>query len=446
MKKNNCNILENAQMDAIFALNMGDFMTDHLISDDLLHKISKSVNDKIAGLKNQLSELISIYSFDKTLSLMGFNSEEDFILYNSITKTIAQMLDIDACHIFLTDEYAKTLNNEHKFDLILAGTSLENSQEIISKNIGFLLRDESNPLIQAFLTGETISFANVNDSNSLRFFNELNQNKACAYLAVPMVNNSGEVGVICLESHSDKEIISEYRNLIETTARLFVTSMILQELVEETQNMLNARNSTPTELRQLRTELTAVIGDLGDGQQLFVEALATAVDAKGQYEKQHSVKVAETAKKISRQLKLNEKTVDLIYYAGLLQNIGKITLPEEIFNKTEKLSKEDWEKLQNHPNVGVNLLMKINFMSEVVPYIHYHRERWNGKGEPEGLSGISIPLGSRIIAVADAYQAMVSERPYRESISNEKALDILRDEAGVKWDPAVVEALLEVMS
>ena len=109
-------------------------------------------------------------------------------------------------------------------------------------------------------------------------------------------------------------------------------------------------------------------------------------------------------------LKLNEKTSDLIYYAGLLQNVGKITLPEDLFNHGGKLTKEDWERLQNHPNVGVNLLMNINFLSEVIPYIHYHKERWDGRGEPEGLKGMSIPFGSRIIAVADAFSALTSDR------------------------------------
>ena len=76
--------------------------------------------------------------------------------------------------------------------------------------------------------------------------------------------------------------------------------------------------------------------------------------------------------------------MDLVYYAGLLQNIGKITLPETIFSHKGALTPEEWSKLQNHPNVGVNLLMSINFLSEVVPYIHYHTERWDGGGEPEG--------------------------------------------------------------
>ena len=129
-----------------------------------------------------------------------------------------------------------------------------------------------------------------------------------------------------------------------------------------------------------------------------------------------------------------------------VQNIGKITLPESLFTNKGKLSTEEWKKLQNHPNVGVNLLMNINFLSEVIPYIHYHKERWDGGGEPERLKGNSIPFGSRIIAVADAYAAMTSDRSYRNAMTKEQALNILKEEAGTKWDPDVINALCEVLS
>ena len=107
--------------------------------------------------------------------------------------------------------------------------------------------------------------------------------------------------------------------------------------------------------------------------------------------------------------------------------------------------KEEWEKLQNHPNVGVNLLMNINFLSEVVPYITYQTERVDGSGSPEGLKGQSIPLGSRIIAVSDAYCAMTSDRPYRKAMDSEKALSIMKEEAGRKWDEDVINALIQAV-
>ena len=152
------------------------------------------------------------------------------------------------------------------------------------------------------------------------------------------------------------------------------------------------------------------------------------------------------SREICRFLKLNEKTTDLIYYAGLLQNIGKITIEDELLHKKGKLTTDEWDKLQEHPNAGVNLLMNINFMSEVVPYIHYQKERWDGLGKPEGLGGFSIPFGSRIIAVADAYCALTEDRPHRVALSDDDAFEILRQESAIKWDPNVVNALIEMKS
>jgi HD-GYP domain-containing protein (c-di-GMP phosphodiesterase class II) len=253
-----------------------------------------------------------------------------------------------------------------------------------------------------------------------------------------------KVGVIVLENYSEKNLSEEFIELIEVTARLFATSMSLEKLTEETANLIEEENVTVSQLQNIRAELTALIGDLSTEQQWFVEDLAKAVDAKSNFKNNYSHDVADLARELSTTIGLNEKTKDLIYYAALLRNIGKITLPEELFNKKEKLSKDDWEKLQNHPNVGVSILMSINFLSEVVPYINYHKERWDGTGEPEGLKGRSIPLGSRIIAIADAYSALTSERTYRKALSQAKALEIIKSEAGEKWDPELVDYLIEL--
>ena len=259
-----------------------------------------------------------------------------------------------------------------------------------------------------------------------------------------MYNNMEKVGVIVVENYAPKVLSQEFIELLSVTARLFATSMSLEKLTEKTDELINKADVSTIELQNNRAELTALIGDLSSEQQWFVENLAKAVDAKSSFKNNYSHVVADLAREICDKLGLNEKTKDLIYYAALLRNIGKITLPEELFNKKEKLSKEDWEKLQNHPNVGVSILMSINFLSEVVPYINYHKERWDGKGEPEGLKGMSIPLGSRIIALADAYSALTSDRTYRKALSSQEALNILKEEAGTKWDPTLVDMLVDM--
>ena len=389
--------LNEDPLEEIFALNLGDFLTEHLISEDLAQKIKKhDVEDKSESLKKQLKELISIYSINNTLSVLGFTNKEDYIVYNSIAKTIVQMVEAKACHIFLANKYAVGMDVTD-VEMVLVGSSLSAEEEIDC------------------------------DNSSL--------------LHVPMRYGSENAGMIMIEPKEGKTLSDEFLKLIQVTARLFAISMMLLKLTDETSKIMEDEFVTSSELQHYRAELTAVIGDLGAEQQNFVEMLAKAVDAKSDYHNNHSQHVADLAKTICDYLGLNEKTKDLIYYAGLLQNIGKITIPEELFNKKEKLSKEDWEMLQNHPNIGVSLLMSINFLAEVIPYIHYHKERWDGCGEPEGLKAYSIPLGSRIIAIADAYCALREDRPYRKALEEQKALDIIKEESGIKWDPEIVKTL-----
>lgn len=434
--------LESDPLEEIFALNLGDFVSEHLISDELIQKISKTSVDKLNSLKNQLKELISIYSIDNTLKILGFSSKEDYVIYNSIAKTIKQMLEIDACHIFLSKENAMGLNTT-KNDLLLVGSSLHFNDDIYEAEIGYRFDDKSYVSL-AYNKKDKIEIDDCADDDEFRPILLLSEDKVRYYLAVPMYNNMEKVGVIVVENYAPKTLSKEFIELLSVTARLFATSMSLEKLTEKTDELINKADVSTIELQNNRAELTALIGDLSSEQQWFVENLAKAVDAKSSFKNNYSHVVADLAREICDKLGLNEKTKDLIYYAALLRNIGKITLPEELFNKKEKLSKEDWEKLQNHPNVGVSILMSINFLSEVVPYINYHKERWDGKGEPEGLKGMSIPLGSRIIALADAYSALTSDRTYRKALSSQEALNILKAEAGSKWDPTLVDMLIEM--
>ncbi len=405
------NLLEDDPLEEIFALNLGDFFTEHLINQEFVEKISKKAKekDKKGQLKEQLKELISIYSIDNTLSLLGFENNQDFVIYNSIAKTIKLMLNLVECNIFLA---AKNSPLRH------AGSS----DEELSK-------------------GEVASYIkNVMEKEQEFVF----EKDGMQFSLFPMKNNFECIGVIEIVRKVERPLEFEYADLIQNTAGLFVTSLGLQKLIDEVKRLINDDNVSTLELQNLRAQLTAIIGDLGDQQQSFVEKLAYAVDLKGQYKRSHSTECAKLSREICNHLGLNEKTTDLIYYAGLLQNIGKITLSEELFTKKDKLTELEWNELKSSPNAGVDLLMNINFMSEVVPYINYQQERYNGKGYPEGLSGNSIPLGSRIIALAGAYCALTQDRAHRKALSNKEALEVIKNEAGTKWDPKIVDVLLEI--
>lgn len=386
-------------IEEMFALNLGDFISENLISEDLAKKISSKSNKK-ERLKNQLKELTDIYSSKNTLCVLNFSSNEETAIYTSIAKSIVQMIEVETCRIYLVKDRNK---------LVLTGNSTDNEQHC---NI------ELDELTH----------------------NELIEKDGFTY--IPMRSSSVPVGVI--EILTERKLDEDFLELVMNIANLLGTTITLQNEIEHTNKLID-NESSEFELKQARAELTALIGDLCDYQQNFVEALANAVDKKGQYTVSHSRNTAKLARGICKKLGLNEKTTDLIYYAGLLQNIGKITLPEKIFANNGKLSPEELQKIKNHTNVGVNLLMNINFLSEVVPYITYQTERVDGSGTPEGLKGQSIPLGSRIIATADAYSAMTSDRPYRKAMDSEKAIEIIKSEAGIKWDKDVVNALTQII-
>lgn len=386
-------------IEEMFALNLGDFIAENLISEDLAKKISTKANKK-ERLQNQLKELIDIYSSKNTLCVLNFSTNEEQAIYTSISKSIVQMLEVESCKIYLTKDKKLTL----------VGNSTTETSECNVKPDELMHQD----IIQK----ENLTY-------------------------IPMRSSVMPAGVI--EIKSEKELDEDYLELIISIANLLGTTITLQGEVEHTNQLISDNSTSEIELKQQRAELTALIGDLCDYQQNFVESLANAVDRKGQYTVSHSRNTAKLARGICRKLGLNEKTTDLIYYAGLLQNIGKITLPEKIFATNGKLSSDELQKIKNHINVGVNLLMNINFLSEVVPYITYQSERVDGSGTPEGLKGQSIPLGSRIIAVADAYSAMTSDRPFRKAMDSAKALEIITSETDTKWDKDVVNALQSVI-
>ncbi|MBQ8460645.1 HD domain-containing protein [bacterium] len=392
-------LIEGDPIEEMFALNLGDFISETLISEDLAKKISVSVNKK-ERLQNQLRELIDIYSSKNTLCVLNFTKGEEQAIYSSIAKSIVQMLEIQECLIYLVKSEK----------LVLIGNS-------------------TDELLEASVTINDLLYNDIIDKDGFTY--------------ISMRSSTMPVGMIVLKS--DLKLEEDYLELVLSIANLLGTTITLQNEVENTNTLINSPDTSEIDLKQERAELTALIGDLCDYQQSFVEALANAVDRKGQYTVSHSRNTAKLARSICKKLGLNEKTTDLIYYAGLLQNIGKITLPERIFATNGKLSADELQKIKNHTNVGVNLLMNINFLSEVVPYITYQTERVDGSGSPEGLKGQSIPLGSRIIAVADAYSAMTSDRPYRKAMDCDKAFEIIVSEAGQKWDKDVVNALGQVI-
>jgi len=176
-----------------------------------------------------------------------------------------------------------------------------------------------------------------------------------------------------------------------------------------------------------------------------VNALIQAVEARDAYTRGHTERVTRMAKAMGRHLGLTEETLFVVEIASLLHDIGKIGIPDEILQKPGPLESGEYELVKQHPEQGSRMIDRILYLEQAVPQVLAHHERFDGSGYPRGLAGEDIPLPGRIIAVADVYDAMTSDRRYRKAMGRERALAVIREGAGKQFDPGVVEALLAVV-
>lgn len=176
-----------------------------------------------------------------------------------------------------------------------------------------------------------------------------------------------------------------------------------------------------------------------------IYAFAEAIGARDGYTMGHSEKVAEYARLIAEKMELDEKTVDMAYLCGIVHDVGKIGIPEAVLNKKGPLNREEYELIMGHSRMGANILSHISWLEEIVPVIEAHHERYNGSGYPTGLRGDQIPLLGRILAVADSFDAMTTDRSYRKAYSLERAIEELKNNAGSQFDPLVVEIFIKML-
>jgi len=177
----------------------------------------------------------------------------------------------------------------------------------------------------------------------------------------------------------------------------------------------------------------------------IVKALAQAIEAKDPYTHGHSARVMEYAVQIAQKLGLPEEEIESLRYAAILHDIGKIGVRGIVLNNPNGLTGEEYDEIKKHPLVGEGIIKPIELLQPIRPLIRHHHEWYNGKGYPDGLSGENIPLGARILAVADAYDAMKSDRPYRRALTEETAIQELKRGNRTQFDPQVVEVFLEIL-
>jgi len=175
-----------------------------------------------------------------------------------------------------------------------------------------------------------------------------------------------------------------------------------------------------------------------------LQALMLSLDAKDAYTRGHSDRVSYLARSIAVEMKLPPEDVDLVSTAGLLHDLGKIGVPENVLRKPARLTNEEFSMIQLHPDIGRKIVQEIPMMFRAMPSVLHHHERWDGTGYPRGLKGDQIPLFARILSVADAFDAMGSPRCYKDPMAIDKVLIEVERCKGTQFDPEVVEALHRV--
>lgn len=174
-------------------------------------------------------------------------------------------------------------------------------------------------------------------------------------------------------------------------------------------------------------------------------AFAKTIETKDHYTGEHGEVSARYAGLLAKELRLPSATVEFIEDAAMLHDLGKVGIPERILQKNGKLTPQEFKEIKKHPQIGVDIIRPIQSLNPLIPMMLYHHERWDGKGYPFGLKGKEIPLGARIVAVAEVYQALISDRPYRKGFPKGVAMDMIKKASGKNFDPQLVEVFLKIL-
>jgi putative two-component system response regulator len=191
---------------------------------------------------------------------------------------------------------------------------------------------------------------------------------------------------------------------------------------------------------------TALLLEELDGQETVILSLALAIEAKDPYTEGHCQRLADYAVMLGRDLGMSERDIARLRMAALLHDLGKIAVPESILRKPGPLTVEEYEVVKQHPLVGERICRPLRSARAILPGIRHHHEHWDGTGYPDGLRREEIPLDARIIALVDAFDVMVSDRPYRRGMPVARALAIIEENAGPQWDPSLVERFLRLVA
>ncbi|MFC2161247.1 HD domain-containing phosphohydrolase [Acidobacteriota bacterium] len=392
---------------------------DAHFSDDVL---DRRLEDQPVGIKRRVTDTVEprvqdLVSDSRRLNLVDLEKVEIEGDDRAETKIHdALLLVIDDNPEFL--KLMKMLLHD-EFDLLLSSSGEQGLSILSEKQPDLVLCDVQMPGMDGFTVAKKIK----SDENLKHIPIIL----VTARAGAEMVSEGMQAGA--------DDYISKPFNSIELKARI--------------RSMLRIRD-VEAELALANRNLKMRTSDLVEQQHSLylstVKSLASAIDAKDEYTRHHSARVTEFTLKIAKNMGLSEKELEDLELAALLHDIGKIAVPEHILNKPGKLTDEEYDSIKEHPGRGQIILGPVLELLEIARVVRAHHENYDGTGYPDGLKGREIPLGARIMSIADAYDSITSDRPYRKGSSHRRAVKEIIRCSGTQFDPEGVEHFLEVSS
>lgn len=361
-------------------------------------KKEKKVLEK--NLKKKIEELSALYEVGKTI-ISTLRLDE---VLNIIVQKAAVIMSASSCSLRLLDTSGQELILRCAYGLNSRSFKVKRSLKVGESIAGRVVKKEKPCIINDLRKEKRYKYPKLARQKGLR-----------SLVTVPLVQRERTIGVLSIYNKKPSKYTKEDANLLSMFASQAAIAIENARLYEQAQQ----------------------------GYLNTIKTLSNIIDAKDSHTYGHSERVMNNCIDVAKELGLSDRDREIIKYASLLHDIGKIGIDVGILRKPSKLNEEEWKIMVMHPVLGSGIVEQIGFLNELAPLILRHHERYDGKGYPGKLRREKIPLGARILAVADAYESMVSDRPYRKALSLKKSKKELLDGAGAQFDPKIVKVFLK---
>lgn len=354
----------------------------------------------------QLERLDALRAIDLAIS----SARDLKVTLNIVLSQVISQLEVDAASILLINPTSGRLE-------FVAGKGFYSSNiEASNTRIG------EGHAGQVVLQRRTVQVRNLNDESEKFMRRELLADEGfISYFGVPLIGKGQVKGVLELFHRSELSPNQEWLSFLETlsgqTAIAIDNAILFQDLQRSNFDLAMAYDAT-------------------------IEGWSHALDLRDKDTEGHTLRVTEMALKLARALGVEEDQLIHIRRGGLLHDIGKMAVPDNILLKPEPLTDEEWQIMRQHPQLAYDWLVGISFLKYALEIPYYHHEKWNGTGYPHGLKGELIPLSARIFAVADVWDALTNDRPYRKAWSHSKAAEYMSEKSGIYFDPEIIDVFL----